>query len=228
MHRAHATSIPFENLDPHCGLPVSLAPEDVQRKLGALTPGWYRFEQNLLLKPAEALGTRVDLLLARVRFDRAAWDGSPEVALILRVRSGESDWHADVGFGSCSLLDPLPFGPGTEHLESGRRFRVVNQGPEFALQASQTGGWVDLYGFVPHPVPFVDETSNSFMSTHPRSPFVSGLIVSSQADDGTHTVLSDWNRRTLTEQAPESATVTPVDWEAVPEMLASRFGLVGI
>ena len=33
VHRAHTTSIPFENLDPHGGLPVSLELEDLQRKL---------------------------------------------------------------------------------------------------------------------------------------------------------------------------------------------------
>jgi hypothetical protein len=33
IHRAHATSIPFENIDPHRGIPVSLAQEDLERKL---------------------------------------------------------------------------------------------------------------------------------------------------------------------------------------------------
>jgi N-hydroxyarylamine O-acetyltransferase len=33
IHRAHATSIPFENLDPHRGIPVSLVQEDLERKL---------------------------------------------------------------------------------------------------------------------------------------------------------------------------------------------------
>ncbi len=33
VHRAHLTSIPFENLDPHRGLPVSLEVEDLERKL---------------------------------------------------------------------------------------------------------------------------------------------------------------------------------------------------
>jgi N-hydroxyarylamine O-acetyltransferase len=69
VHRAHITSIPFENLDPQRGVPVSLALEDLQRKLVAERRGGYCFEQNLLLKASlEALGGEVDLLLARVRF----------------------------------------------------------------------------------------------------------------------------------------------------------------
>ena len=33
VHRAHVTSIPFENLDPHRGVPVSLNLQDLERKL---------------------------------------------------------------------------------------------------------------------------------------------------------------------------------------------------
>ena len=33
IHRAHATSIPFENLDSHRGIPVSLEHQDLERKL---------------------------------------------------------------------------------------------------------------------------------------------------------------------------------------------------
>jgi N-hydroxyarylamine O-acetyltransferase len=35
VHRAHATTIPFENLDSHRGIPVSLEQADLERKLVA-------------------------------------------------------------------------------------------------------------------------------------------------------------------------------------------------
>ena len=64
LHRAHVTSIPFENLDPHGGLPVSLELEDLQRKLVGARRGGYCFEQNLLLMAAlEALGAHVQPML---------------------------------------------------------------------------------------------------------------------------------------------------------------------
>jgi N-hydroxyarylamine O-acetyltransferase len=67
VHRAHVASIPFENLDPQRGVPVSLAPDDIERKLVAERRGGYCFEQNLLLKSAlEALGAEVETLLGRV------------------------------------------------------------------------------------------------------------------------------------------------------------------
>ena len=229
VHQAHVTSIPFENLDPYCGIPVSLAVEDLERKLVSKRRGGYCFEHNLLLKAAlEALGAEVDLFLARVRFGAARGVTRPRSHLVLRVRADGSDWLADVGFGLGSLLEPLPFGPGGEYLQSGWRFRVIEEEPELVLQTAQGDGWLDVYGYVPHPVPFVDiETSNWFTSTHPRSPFVTGLIVSAHADDGGRTMLRDWDGLALKEQTPASAIVTPVAQSAVPELLAIRFGLPG-
>lgn len=229
VHRAHITSIPFENLDPHCGAPVSLALERLEQKLVAERRGGYCFEQNLLLKAAlEALGAEVQLTLARVRLGAPAGTVRPRAHLLLRVREEGSDWHADVGFGIGSLFEPIPFGPGEERVQSGWRYRVLYEGPELVLQTVRGDEWVDAYSFAPHPVPFVDlETANWFTSTHPRSPFVSSLIASIQSDEGTRTVLSDWSELSLTEQTPAGDTISPVDWDAVPELLATRFGLHG-
>jgi arylamine N-acetyltransferase len=77
-------------------------------------------------------------------------------------------------------------------------------------------------------VPPIDvETINWWTSTHPRSPFVTGLMVCSQSDDGTRTSLSDWEGLALTERTPSATTVTPVAREAVPELLSTRFELGG-
>ncbi|HEY8304120.1 MAG TPA: arylamine N-acetyltransferase [Solirubrobacteraceae bacterium] len=228
VHRAHVTSIPFENLDSHRGVGVSLQTESIERKLVGERRGGYCFEQNLLLKAAlEALGADVELYLARVRFN-AAGAVRPRGHLVMRVEADGAVWHADVGFGLGSLLDPLPWGPGSEHEQSGWMFRLVDDGRELVLQTIEDGRWVDVYGFPPQPVPFVDlETSNWWISTHPNSPFVTGLIASIQDDEGKRTSLSDWNELALTEQTPRGKTVTPVDRGEVPELLASRFGLRG-
>ena len=229
VHRAHLTSIPFENLDPHCGIPVSLALPDLERKLVAEGRGGYCFEQNLLLKAAlEALGAEVDLVLARVRLGGPPGVARPRTHLVLRVTVDGLSWLADVGFGHGSLLEPVPFGAGGEYLQLGRRLRVVDEEPELVLQVAEGDAWLDLYGFVPEPVPFVDlETSNWFTSTYPRSPFVTGLIVCAHAEDGSQTTLSDWDGLALKEETPGGTSVTPVAREDVPELLAHRFGLSG-
>ena len=228
LHRAHVTAVPFENLDPRRGIPVSLEPDDLERKLVSDRRGGYCFEQNLLLKAAlEGLGAEVEMFLARVRVGRGPGP-RPRSHLVLGVHAGGARWHADVGFGHGTLLEPIPLGPGGEHEQSGWRYRVVEDGTELVLQTLESSGqWVDLYGFVPEPVPLVDVmTSNWFTCTHPRSPFVTGLIVSAHRADGTRESLSDWGGQlSLTEETPAGATVIDVEPDAVPELVASRFGL---
>ena len=229
VHRAHVTSIPFENLDPRRGIPVSLALADLERKLVHESRGGYCFEQNLLLKAAlEALGAEVDLLLARVRVGRPSGSPRPRTHLVLRVRSGGAVWHADVGFGRGTLLEPIPFGPGGPHEQSGWRFQVVEDGSELVLQTGQNGEWIELYGFVPEPVPLIDvETSNWFTCTHPRSPFVTGLIVSAVRGDATRVSLSDWESLSLSEETPAGGTIRPVQPAEVGRLIAACFGLDG-
>ena len=244
VHRAHLTSIPFENLDPHQGLPVSLEVEDLERKLVTERRGGYCFEQNLLLKAAlEALDAEVDMFLARMRSQglmthppdtraspfRPAKPGGvrPRSHLLLRVSENGASWHADVGFAS-GILEPIPFGPGPTQEQSGWSFRVVEEGSELVLQKLVGDEWADVYGFLPHPVPLIDvEASNWWTSTHPRSLFVTGLIVGVRDDDGTGTLLCDWNELSLSEQTPAGTSVTPLEREAIPELLATRFSLPG-
>jgi N-hydroxyarylamine O-acetyltransferase len=229
LHRAHVTAIPFENLDPRRGIPVSLEPDDLERKLVSDRRGGYCFEQNLLLKAAlEGLGAEVDMYLARVRVGSPHGTSRPRTHLLLGVQADGTRWHADVGFGHGTLREPIPFGAGGEYEQVGWRHRVVEDGPELVLQLlDRDGQWIDLYGFVPEPVPLIDVvTSNWYTSTYPRSPFVTGLIVSVQRPDGARESLSDWNGGLeLTEETPAAATVVEVEREAVPEVVATRFGL---
>lgn len=228
VHRAHLTSIPFENLDPHQGLPVSLEVEDLERKLVTERRGGYCFEQNLLLKAAlEALGAEVDMFLARMHLGAKPGAMRPRSHLVLRVSENGESWHADVGF-TRGILEPIPFGPGPTQEQSGWSFRVVEEDAELVLQKLAGDEWADVYGFLPQPVPLIDvETSNWWTSTHPRSLFVTGLIVGVRGDDGTDTLLCDWSELSLSEQTPAGTSVTPVEREALPELLATRFSLPG-
>ncbi len=229
VHRAHSTSIPFENLTPHQGQAVSLQDADLERKLVAERRGGYCFEQNMLLAAAlRELGAEVDLHLARVKVGAPPDVTRPRTHLVLGVHVGGESWLADVGFGMGTLLDPIPFAPGQEHEQAGWRFRLVWQAPELVLQSINEGEWVDLYAFAPEPVPVVDvEVASWYASTHPRSPFVAGLIVASHSGDGTRLSLSDWDGLSLTERTPEGARVTPLEREQIPAVLSERFGLPG-
>ncbi len=229
VHRAHATSIPFENLDPQGGRAVSLEPADVEAKLVTARRGGYCFEQNLLLAEAlRALGAEVDLLLARVRYGAPPDQVRPRSHLVLRVLTAGESWLADVGFGNGTLLEPLAFAPGAEALQAGWALRLTAEGRELVLQREEGGRWLDLYAFSPEPVPRVDvEVSNWFTSTHPGSPFVTGLIVAANDATGRRLTLSDWGELALVERTPEATRRTPVSREDVPHLLAEHFELRG-
>jgi N-hydroxyarylamine O-acetyltransferase len=230
LHAAHVVSIPFENLDPYRGVHVSVAPEDVERKLVGAGRGGYCYEQNLLLQGAlQALGYDAELMLARVRVGGEPGAVRPRSHLLLRVRDSQGgEWHADVGFGRGTLMEPIPFGPGGPYDQAGWSVRVIAEGDELILQAEDREGWADQYSFDPRPVPHVDVvTSNWYTSTNPRSPFVSGLMVAANAADGTRTALSDWGEPLLEVETPASREATHVQREQFPALLAERFGLPG-
>jgi N-hydroxyarylamine O-acetyltransferase len=135
VHRAHLSTIPFENLDPHQGLSVSLEVEDLQRKLVRERRGGYCFEQNLLLKAAlQALGSEVDMFLARMRLGSEPGVVRPRSHLLLRVRENGASWHADVGF-TRGILEPIPFGPAPRRSSRAGAFASCRTAPSWCSRS---------------------------------------------------------------------------------------------
>ena len=229
MHRAHATSIPFENFDAFGGHAVSLELADLE-KLVARRRGGYCFEHNLLFMAAlGSLGfEQVEPMLARVRRD-ANGDVGPLDHLVLRVTVGGERWLADVGFGGTGLLDPIPFQVGVESEQSGWRYRLGAEGPFVVLQGFQDDAWTDMYRIVPTPVPHVDiEVSNWFVASHPSSPFVAGVVAGMREVDR---MLSfhQFSEPTLIERVPDAPQVTTaLDPADVPALFGERLGLPGV
>ena len=230
VHRAHATTIAFENFDPSTGQPVVLDVESLAEKMITRGRGGYCFEHNMLLKAAlEEMGIGpVDLMLARVRI-AAAGDDRPLDHLLLRVTEGGRPWLADVGFGGGGLLDPVPFEIGVESDQSGWLYRLAEDGPEFVLQVYQDGAWTDMYGFVPEPVPVIDvEVSNWYTATHPTSSFVTGLLVGRRSPERCLSLFV-FEQAVLVERSAGGASeVVEVPRTEVPGLLAERFGIEGV
>jgi N-hydroxyarylamine O-acetyltransferase len=94
LHRRHQLAVPFENLDIHLAVRVSLAPEDLYAKVVTRERGGFCYELNgLFALLLEDLGHTVTRLAARVG------DGPPFDHLALVV---DDAWLVDVGFGSHS------------------------------------------------------------------------------------------------------------------------------
>ncbi len=230
VHRAHAISIPFENFDPLSGTPVSLDLDHLEDKLVRRQRGGYCFEHNLLLQAA--LGSmgfdQVDTFLARVRMGPEG-RGRPLDHLLLRVVDGGTAWLADVGFGGGGLLDPVPFEVGIESQQAGWTYRLVEDGPELVLQTFQDGNWVDMFGFVPEPVPRIDiEVSNWFTSTHPDSMFVSTAFLGARRPDRCLSLFVNDDVVLVERPVGETSSISVLPREEVPALLADRFDLPGV
>lgn len=183
--RRHITHIPFENLNPLLGWPVSLDIEAVQRKLVAEGRGGYCFEQNLLLSHAlRALGYRVTHLASRVVWNAPEDAPSPRSHMLLRVDLEEGPYLADVGFGVMAPTAPLRLEPDLEQSTPHEEFRLADRGGLFLLQARVGGEWKPLYRFDLVEQLLSDyQVSNWYTSTHPDSPFVRSLVAA-RVDQG--------------------------------------------
>jgi N-hydroxyarylamine O-acetyltransferase len=230
VHRAHLATIPFENIDPCRGIPVSVELDDIYDKLVVRERGGYCFEHNLLFKAAaEAMGASVEMFLARVRLGAEPGVLSPRSHLVLRVNLEGREMLADVGFGRDTLLEPITFDINEVQSQGGRQYRLVDEGAELVLQSKAGGEWVDSYTFPTTPVPLIDvETINWWTSTNPNSAFVTGFVVAIQSDEDTRTSLSDWSGElTLVKSTPDSRESTLVDRAQIPDLLAQYFNLPG-
>ena len=182
LHQAHASTIPFENLDIQMRRPVRLDLGSLQTKLIHNQRGGYCFEQNtLFLAVLQHLGFEVIPHLARVRQGSSAL--RPRTHMVLVVRVSGAAYLCDVGFGGDGPLQPVPM-TGTESWQGHDTFRVVTDGSIPILQLKRTDEWTDLYAVdreEAHPVDF--ECGNWFTSTHPQSPFVTHVIVQHRTAD---------------------------------------------
>lgn len=177
IHLAHATHIPFENLDVLLGRPIALDLASLQAKLVAGGRGGYCFEQNLLFAAVlQRLGFTVTHLAARVIYPSGR--KLPRTHILLRVDAAGGTWLADVGFGLEGLLLPVPFVSGREARQFGWTYRAAETDGEWTLQSLRDGAWVDLYAFSLEPQLAVDfEPANHYTATHPDSRFVRTLTV---------------------------------------------------
>jgi N-hydroxyarylamine O-acetyltransferase len=178
LHLAHATHIPFENIDILLGRPIALDLASLQAKLVGRRRGGYCFEHNLLLAAVlREFGFGVTQLAARVRYRTTAV--LPRTHMLLLVEAEGSRWLADVGFGGEGLLLPVPFGSGAEVRHYAWSYRVIKEADgQWVLQSLRDGSWCDLYAFTLEPQQAVDyELANHYTATHPKSRFVQTLTV---------------------------------------------------
>lgn len=221
LHLAHATHVPFENIDVLLRRPIRLDPESLHRKLVRDRRGGYCFEQNALLAGVlERFGFRVTRLAARVRYRASRL--LPRTHMLLAVECDGGTWLADVGFGGSGLLVPMRLEAGLEQRQFRWSYRVVREGGNWVLQAGRGGEWQDYYAFTLEPQEPVDyEVANYYVSTHPDSAFTRTLAVQIPTPERRHILR---NRELTTDHGDRVETRTVADDE-LPDLLAGVFGL---
>ena len=222
IHLAHATHIPFENLDILLKRPIRLDLASLQAKLVSGGRGGYCFEQNLLFSAVlQRLGFSVTQLAARVlhRSRRRL----PRTHILLLVDVDGATWLADVGFGLEGLLLPVPFGNGREARQFGWTYRVVEANGEWTLQSLRSGSWLDLYSFTLEPCLAVDfEPANHYSATHPDSRFVRTLTVQLPTPEVRYMLR---NRELVLDRGKTVTRRVLADDDALLAVLAETFGL---
>ncbi|WP_375003438.1 arylamine N-acetyltransferase [Gordonia sp. PS3] len=230
LHRAHVTSIPFENLEIIVGRPIPLDIAAVQRKLVEQARGGYCFEHVALFAAAlERLGFRFTALSGRVILG-----GDPETrpathALLAVEFDDGSRYLCDVGFGR-GPLEPIPLANGAEVEQDGWGFRLTSSpvgdlfGTARWVLAQRAEEWIPRNAFTFDPqFPIDYAVGNHFVSTSPRSPFVTRSFVQ-RFDERTHETLDGV---TWTTEKPDGLSqVRDVEPAELPVLLADVFGVV--
>jgi N-hydroxyarylamine O-acetyltransferase len=222
LHLAHATQIPFENLDILLGRPIRIDLDNLQEKLVFGRRGGYCFEQNTLFAGVlRAVGFDTTLLAARVRFGTTRV--LPRTHMVLRVQSDGAEWLADVGFGAAGLLQPIRFGDSKEVRQFAWKYRLVRNTGHWVLQSLREGAWTDLYAFTLEPQLPVDfEVANHYVSTHPQSRFVRALTVQQVMPDERKTLV---DRELAIERSGGVERRTIGNDDVLLDVLAETFGL---
>ena len=225
---AHTRTIPFENLDPLMGVPVDdLRPEALTDKLVHRGRGGYCYEQNGLMGYVlTEVGFRVRRLAGRV-----IWMSPPGAPLSARTHTmlavtfpgSQGSYLVDVGFGGQTLTSPIRLETGNAQQTTHEPYRLEDRGEGLLLQALIGEEWRPLYEFTTRTQPGIDlKVGSWFVSTHPSSQFVTGLMVALVTDDARYNL----SGRDLTiHRAGGSEKVLLDDAAAVVETLRGRFGI---
>jgi N-hydroxyarylamine O-acetyltransferase len=180
--RAHVERVPFENLDVLLGRGASLELPRLTDKIVARGRGGYCFEQTTLFCAAlEAFGFSFARHSARVIGERPR-EVVPRTHMFVTVRIGARTLVADPGFGNAPRA-PIPLEDGATVRVEHDVHRLARDEGEWLLQAGEARSrqWTSSLA-VDLPIDF--ELANYYKSTHPKSAFVSTLMLRAWTREG--------------------------------------------
>lgn len=173
VHRAHLLAIPYENLDIHLGVPITLDLEAMFTKLVDERRGGWCYEMNGVFgRVLETLGFDVRYLSGAVGREKRGWQAQGNHLVLLVTL--DRPWIADVGFGD-GFLTPLPLEVGA-YSQGFLDYRVSKDGPRWRVDNHRFGG-ADGFDFTLTGRRLDDFfTQCHSLQTSPESPFVLNTV----------------------------------------------------
>jgi N-hydroxyarylamine O-acetyltransferase len=175
LHRGHAMSISYENLDVQLGRPVTRDPAHAFEKIVRNGRGGWCYEMNGLLGAVlEEVGFKVTRLAGGVhRMVRG--DEMVGNHLVLLVELPQGLWIADVGFGD-GPRDPYPLAEGPV-LSDGYEYSLSRIDEDWWRLTNQPRGGAPTFDFTLEPGdPALLDAKCHELQTSPESVFVMTAI----------------------------------------------------
>ncbi|WP_280276115.1 arylamine N-acetyltransferase family protein [Nocardia wallacei] len=230
LQHAHTTTLPFENLEIILGRSVPLDLQTVQDKMVRRRRGGYCYEHvGLFAAALERLGFGVTGLHGRVVMG-APGGLRPASHAMLRVTASDDDrvWLCDIGFGGGPSA-PLELNPDAGEVRAGEwRFRLERSEGELGSELWTTyhfarDGWTLRHTVTMNPQYRIDyAVGNHFVSTSPRSPFVTRPYVQRFRPEAHHVLDGTaW----LTEYPDGTAHSRELEPSELPKTLADVFDI---
>jgi len=210
------------------GVPVDdLSPQALTDKLVYRRRGGYCYEQNGLIGHVlTEIGFRVRPLAGRVVWmlaPHAALPAQTHTVLAVRFPGARATYLVDVGFGGQTPTSPVRFEIGGVQQTTHEPYRLEDRRDGLVLQAQVRGDWQDLYEFTTRTRPQIDlQLGSWYVSTHPASQFVNGLIVAIVTDDARCNL---FGRNLTIHRDGGTEKVLLDDAAAVVDTLNQRFGI---
>jgi N-hydroxyarylamine O-acetyltransferase len=220
IHRAHLTSIAYENLDIHLGHTIGLDLEHIYDKIVRRGRGGWCYEMNSLLAWAlHELGFEVTMLGAAVAVSTAEErQHLDHMALLVTL---DEPWLLDVGFGN-AFLEPIPLQEGTHH-QAYHTYQLQRDGDYWCFANHIHGG--PGFDFLLEPRTIESYTSRCiWQQTAPESGFVKRTVCHRFYADHSIQSLRGAVLTTVTSSGKAQHVVTTL--AEYQQVLTTNFGLV--
>ena len=182
LQKAHLAAIPYENLDILNGIPLSVDPTVIYKKVIDNLRGGFCFELNgLFSELLTSLGFKVTSYLSRFLYNRPEELPIP-THRVLKVECEDGAFIADVGTFVDAPHMALRFAKKVVQSDGFQSYMYKEDpvlGQVLYQQDKETGKWKKFYSFMEYPFTHNDFAASSFYTEkHPDSRFAKEPMIS--------------------------------------------------